>query len=122
MPKPKWLEPLEQFGHAWIGFGTSLIFADVLWWRRERVKQWPPATEKRPALFIHCAELDLPSASSKFVKAFRQRGSLLDERYFSEMRVIDMMNDIHGYIIGSSLGSVVKCIAAGVAGYYIGKA
>lgn len=42
MSKPKWLEPLEQFAHFWMGFGARLTFLDYLLWRREAVTQWPP--------------------------------------------------------------------------------
>lgn len=112
MGKPKWLEPLEQVGHFWIGLGCSLIFADVLYWRRERVKQWPPATEKYPVMFIERFENGGIACSVK-------RESLRDEAYFASSRVIDMMTDMHAYIVGTTVGSVVKCVLAGLLGYWI---
>jgi hypothetical protein len=42
MSKPPWLEPLEQTGHFFMGFGARLVFLDYLLWRREAVTQWPP--------------------------------------------------------------------------------
>lgn len=115
MSKPKWLEPLEQVAHFWIGFGCSLIFADVLWWRRERVKQWPPANDKLPAIFVTWYKVGNFTANAR-------RSSVADERYFAESRVIDMMTDIHSYIVGTSIGSVVKCVLCGLLGWWIGKA
>ena len=41
MPKPKWLEPVEQFAHFWMGLGASLANAGLVLWWYEWVKQWP---------------------------------------------------------------------------------
>lgn len=113
MPKPKWLEPLEQVGHFWIGLGCSLIFADVLYWRRERVSQWPPANDRLPVVFV--------AFNGGIPICTRNRERLSDEAYFASSRVIDMMTDMHAYIVGTTVGSVVKCVLVGLLGYWIGK-
>ena len=116
MPKPKWLEPLEQTAHGCMGFGASLIFADILWYRRERVKQWPPENARLPVLYVDMRNGDLTRWSASINEVY---GATV---YLSSERVIDMMTDIRSYIIGSTIGHFIKFIAAGVLGYYIGKA
>ena len=36
------LEPVEQVGHFFMGFGAGLLNLGLLLWWREWVKQWPP--------------------------------------------------------------------------------
>lgn len=80
MPKPKWLEGLEQFAHGAMGFGCRLLYLDyVLWWR-ENVKQWPPG--------------DVITVSGK--------------RYCPEDRVWDKSNDERSYLIGAYVAEAVR--------------
>lgn len=81
MPKPDWLEPLEQAAHFAMGFGARLVFLDYLLWRREAVTQWPPG---KPFVDL----------SGKLV-------TQLD-------RVQDMITDIRYYYIGGTVADVFR--------------
>ncbi len=87
MPKPDWLEPLEQSAHFAMGFGARLVFLDYLLWRREGVTQWPPG---KP--FV----TDDPSRQYR-----PTRVTQLD-------RVSDMVEDMRWYTIGGTVADVFR--------------
>lgn len=97
MSKPRWLEPLEQTGHFWVGFLARLTFLDYLWWRREAVSQWPPG------------------------KPFWALDDGWDgyEEVTQLDRVKDMMTDIRWYVIGGTCADVAR--AAGLVLWWVLK-
>ncbi len=96
MPKPDWLEPLEQAAHFAMDFGARLVFLDYLLWRREAVTQWPPGDP----LWLY---------KEKF------RGYVVVDTnhlgavgYFPQDRVKDMMTDMRWYTIGGTVADVFR--------------
>lgn len=108
MPKPKWLEPLEQTAHFWVGFGARLLYLDLLYWRREAVKQWPPATDKLPLLEVEFEEL--------YVRAWRVLPGepTGDETYCPLSRAEDTLKDLHWMIVGATCAELVRWPIVGV--------
>ena len=106
MSKPDWLEPLEQTGHFFMGFGARLVFLDYLLWRREAVKQWPPG---KPFMIAN-----LEAFHEQTRKAFKGEpvDRVVDEMVTQLDRVEDMMTDMRWYTIGGTCADVVR--AAGV--------
>lgn len=109
MPKPKWLEPLEQTAHFWMGFGARLLYLDLLYWRREAVKQWPPATDREPVVHV------------KFFGSGDERevGVQLREikdysPYCSLARAEDTLRDLHWMIVGATAAELVRWPIVGV--------
>lgn len=102
MPKPAWLEPLEQTAHFWMGFGARMVYLDWLLWRREALKQWPPATDKLPLLEVEFEE--------RFVKAWRVLpGELIgDETYCPLSRAEDTLRDLGWMIVGATCAELVR--------------
>ena len=110
MTKPAWLEPLEQTGHFFMGFGCRLLYLDYLLWRREK-KQLPPATEREPVLWAQ----QIVFGSGPFLgqdtgkwDASEQPAFPDDRQYWSANRVRDMMEDMRWYYIGATCAEVVR--------------
>lgn len=95
MPKPKWLEPLEQAGHVGMGLLLSLVGAEIVYWIRERRWQWPPGNR----VFI------LSQKTNRQVP------------FVPEDRVIDMMTDLEHCIIGSTIVNWLQKVAIAVLAY-----
>lgn len=103
MPKPKWLEPLEQTAHFWMGFGARLVYMDALLWRREAVKQWPPATDREPILDMR------PTARKDVFEGYvRQWGQGYSRPYCSLARAEDTMMDLFWMVIGATCAEIVR--------------
>lgn len=104
MPKPQWLEPLEQTGHFWMGFGARLVYLDWLYWRREAVKQWPPATDRDPLLDVR------PTNREDVFMGYRVKwrpGSLANT-YCSLYRAEDTLRDLGWMIVGATCAELVR--------------
>lgn len=103
MPKPAWLEPLEQTGHFWMGFGARLLYLDLLYWRREAVKQWPPATDVLPIMRIKTKD---PAQGT--YSAHRDDGTAFGASYCSLARAEDTLRDLHWMIVGATCAELVR--------------
>jgi hypothetical protein len=115
MAKPKWLEPLEQTGHFWMGFGARLLYLDLLYWRREAVKQWPPATDRLPILDIR------PTARSDSFVGYTRKWSVPNAAtdraptlYCSLERAEDTLRDLHWMIVGATCAELVRWPVVGL--------
>jgi hypothetical protein len=95
MSKPSWLEPLEQTGHFFMGFGARLVFLDYLLWRREAVTQWPPGKPWSVAWVL-----------GNPIKGWSDVTQL--------DRVQDMMTDMRWYFIGGTCADVVRAVVLAV--------
>ena len=109
MPKPKWLEPLEQTAHFWMGFGAGMLCLDLLYWRREAVKQWPPATDRLPIVYV------------KFFGGGRLLEAGVDLQpfdgaspYCSLERAEDTLRDLHWMMVGATAARLVVWPIVGV--------
>jgi hypothetical protein len=108
MAKPKWLEPLEQTGHFWMGFGAGILCLDLLYWRREAVKQWPPATDRLPLVEVEFEE--------QYVKAWRVLPGepTGDDTYCSISRAEDTLSDLYWMMVGATCGRLLVWPSVGV--------
>jgi hypothetical protein len=104
MPKPKWLEPLEQTAHFWMGFGARLVYLDWLLWRREAVKQWPPATDREPILDVRPTQR--PDAFVAYTIAWERGRST--NLYCSLRRAEDTLRDLGWMIVGGTCAELVR--------------
>jgi len=93
MPKPKWLEPLEQFGHFWMGFGCGLTFLRLVLWWREFKKQWPPGDP------LWVDKITLTVSPHAFMGA---------KQYYESDRVWDLAIDELFYNIGYTAGQLTQ--------------
>ena len=102
MPKPDWLEPLEQFAHFWMGFGARLTFLDYLLWRREW-RKLPPENDRYPVKWLSLSDEG-------------DGRSFVGEEYWAATRVLDMMTDMRWYTIG---GTVADVFRAGLVAWWL---
>ncbi len=114
MPKPSWLPNLERAAHMAMGAGARLLYLDLLLWRRERITQWPPKTNKLPVAYL---DLAIEDAFLICTTAYWYKHGMVDDltEYYPAARVKDMMSDIRDYYIGATLIEPVRWLLVALA-------
>lgn len=97
-------EWIEQIGHFWMGVGCGITNSHILLWRREKIKQWPPATQKHPTLW---------SCYNRYTgrwESFETKPTIVwpCEQYHPDSRVQDMNTDEKWYHYGYMTGGFIK--------------
>lgn len=99
-------EWIEQTGHFWMGVGCGITDSHILLWRREKIKQWPPSTERHPALWVFRDGAGMLVASKDKPSEYYK-----PELYYPDSRVQDMNTDEKWYHYGYMAGGIAKDLA-----------
>lgn len=88
-----------------MGVGCGITDSHILLWRREKIKQWPPSTERYPVLYV------FKDAFGNYISHVEPPG-LHPEAvpYYAGPRVKDMNTDEKWYHYGYMFGGVIKDI------------